>query len=117
MTTTTTTYKAPENLQGVVITPSFVRDEMIACFESANREFLRLLNLPVDNDILKSQVRKFVITVFANCGSNYWNPTKESILEAIAQCKVTAEEMMGAEGKEIIRHHYEEIMKLVNRFS
>lgn len=112
---TTTTYKAPENPQGVDVTPSFVRDEMITCFESANREFLRLLNQPIDNDILKSQVRKFMTTVFANCGSSYWDPTKESILEAITQCKVTAEETMGAEGKEIIRHHYEEIMKLVNR--
>jgi hypothetical protein len=113
--TTTTAYKAPENLRGVVITPSFVRDEMIACFESANREFLELLNQTIDSDILRSQIRKFVITVFANCGSSYWNPTKESIVEAITQCKVTAEEKMGAEGKEIIRHHYEEIMKLVSR--
>jgi hypothetical protein len=79
---TTTTYKAPENPHGVDVTPSFVRDEIIACFESANREFLRLLNLPIDNEILKSQVRKFVTTVFANCGSSYWDPTKESILEA-----------------------------------
>ncbi len=82
---------------------------------SANREFLKSLNQPIDSDILKSQVRKFVTTVFANRGSNYWNPTKEGILEAITQCKVTAEEMMGAEGKEIIRHHYKEIIKLVNR--
>ena len=75
---------------------------------SANREFLRLLNQPIDNDILKSQVRKFVTTVFANCGSSYWNPTNENILEVINQCKITAEEMMGAEGKETIRHHYED---------
>jgi len=80
---TTTTYKASENPHGVDVTPSFVRDEIIACFESANREFLRLLNLPVDNDILKSQVRKFVTTVFANCGSSYWNPTKAYLKQSL----------------------------------
>jgi hypothetical protein len=42
-------------------------------------------------------------------------PKKVYLKQAITQCKVTAEETMGTEGKEVIRHHYEEIMKLVSR--
>ena len=59
----------------------------------------------------------FVQSVFSNCGVSFENPTKEGILVAINQCRANAEKMMGPQGAEIIRHHYDEIMNLVNRLS
>jgi hypothetical protein len=73
------------------------------------------LNQPVNNQVLKDQIRRVVVTIFADCGVSYRNPTKKGILEAIGKCKANAEEMMGSQGRRIIKHHYKEIMKLVNR--
>ncbi len=110
----TCTYKAPD-IPNSEITPEFVRDELLRCFESANGEFARLLNQPVTDEQLKSQVKQFVEGVFSQCGASYTDPTKAGILTAIAQCKSNAEIMMGPRGSEIIQHHYAEMMKLVDR--
>jgi hypothetical protein len=108
------TYRAPD-VPDERITREFVRDELFRCFESANKEFLALLHQPVADDAVKAQVRQFVEGVFQNCGLSYENPTKTGILAAIGQCKSNAEKMMGPRGADIVRHHYEEMMKLVNR--
>ncbi len=108
------TYNAPD-VPDVKITPGFVRDELLNCFESANREFSRLLKQPVTDEALKDQVKRFVQSVFSGCGVNFENPTREGILVAISQCRANAEKMMGPQGAEIIRHHYDEMMKLVGR--
>jgi hypothetical protein len=110
----TGTYKAPEVSNGNV-TPEFVRDELLRCFESANREFMMFLNQPVTDEQLKHQVKQFVEGVFVNCGASYTDPTKDGILTAISQCRSNAEKMMGPQGAEIIQHHYTEMMKLVDR--
>jgi len=107
-------YRAP-NVPDSKVTPEFVRDELLNCFESANREFGRLLNMQMTDDALKQQVKSFVSTVFQQCGVSYTSPTREGIEIAIRTCKDNAEKMMGAQGAEIIRHHYAEMMKLVNR--
>ena len=39
------TYKAPE-LNSEQITPAIVRDELLKCFEIANREFGKIMNQP-----------------------------------------------------------------------
>ncbi len=88
------TYTAPEVPEDKV-TPEFVRDELLNCFESANREFSRLMRQPVADDVLKEQVKHFVQSVFSNCAGSFENPTKESILLAINQCRTNAEKMMG----------------------
>ena len=116
MSSTYTTYKAPELPNGR-ITPELVRDELLTCFESANREFARPLNQPVTDEALKEQVRFFVESVFTKCGASYTNPTREGTLMAIGECKANAEKMMGPQGADIIRHHYDEMMKLVNRLT
>jgi len=116
MSATYTTYKAPDLPNGR-ITPELVRDELLTCFESANREFARLLNQPVTDEALKGQVRYFVESVFSKCGASYTNPTREGILMAIDECKANAEKMMGPQGADIIRHHYDEMMKLVSRLT
>ncbi len=108
------TYKAP-NVSAERITPQFVREELLLCFESANREFAKVLNQPVADDALKKQVKQFVTQVFSQCGVSYASPTKQGILTAIEACKTNAEAMMGPKGSQIIQHHYEEMMKLVKR--
>ena len=110
----TQTYIAPD-VPSERITPEFVRDELLSCFESANREFAALLKQPVTNEQLKQQVKQFVESVFVNCGASYTEPTKDGILTAINQCRSNAEKMMGPQGAGIIQHHYDEMMKLVNR--
>lgn len=108
------TYTAP-NIPDQKITAQFVRDELLNCFESANREFADVLKQPVTDEALKEQVKNFVQSVFSNCGVNFENPTKEGILLAINQCKANAERMMGPQGTQIIKHHYDEMMKLINK--
>ena len=108
------TYTAP-NIPTDQITPVLVRNELLRCFESANREFMRLLNQPVTDDALRTQVQQFVNSVFQKCGVNYDNPTKQGILTAINECKKNAEAMMGPQGSDIIQHHYQEMMKLVEK--
>lgn len=108
------TYKAPEVGEDK-ITPTFVRDELLKCFESANGEFAEMTHQPVTEDQLKQQVRGFVEGVFSRCGVSYVEPTKEGIMTAISECRVNAEKMMGTQGEGIIEHHYSEMMKLVDR--
>jgi hypothetical protein len=107
-------YKAPD-VPDEAVTPEFVRDQLLLCFESANGQFARLLDQPVTEEQLKQQVRSFVEGVFSQCGVSYVSPTKEGIETAISECKRNAEQMMGAKGAEIIDHHYSEMMKLVSR--
>jgi hypothetical protein len=108
------TYAAPKVTDDEV-SPIFVRDELLKCFESANGEFAALLHQPVTEEQLKQQVKSFVEGVFSSCGVSYVEPTKDGIVAAIAQCKSNAEQMMGTQGAPIIEHHYAEMMKLVNR--
>jgi len=107
-------YKAPEVAKGKV-TPVLVRDELLKCFESANTEFMHVLNQPTNDAALKAQVKRFVEGSFQSCGASFDRPTKEGIVSAIGQCKSNAEAMMGQKGADIIRHHYTEMMKLVNK--
>ena len=107
-------YKAPD-IPPEKITPQLVRDELLKCFESANKEFYKILNQPFEDEQLKKQVREFVSSVFQKCGVSFENPTKEGIIAAIEECKRNAEQMMGEKAANIIKHHYEEMMKLVNK--
>ncbi|MCI4352573.1 MAG: hypothetical protein L3K14_04215 [Thermoplasmata archaeon] len=107
-----TGYRAP-NVPPTKVTPQLVRDELLTCFQSANREFANLLNQPVTDEQLKQQVNQFVRTVFDQCGVNFEAPTKEGITRAMAECRSNAEKMMGPKGSSIIQHHYDEMMKLV----
>ncbi len=110
----TGTYKAPD-IPSSQITGELVRDELLRCFESANKEFFTLLHQPVTDEALKTQVKQFVEGVFQSCGVSYTEPTKLGIQTAINQCKSNAEKMMGPKGTDIIDHHYAEMMKLVDR--
>ena len=110
----TQTYRAPD-VPDDKVTPVLVRDELLKCFESANGEFAAMLHQSVTDEQLKQQVKAFVEGVFTQCGVSYVAPTKDGIMTAISECKRNAEQMMGAGGAEVIEHHYQEMMKLVNR--
>jgi len=109
-----TGYKAPE-IPTSQVTPVLVRDELLKCFESANKEFMEVLHQPATDDAIKGQVHQFVTGVFQSCGASYEHPTKSGILSAINQCKTNAEAMMGPAGSDIIKHHYAEMKKLVDK--
>ena len=68
------TYKAP-NVPEDRVTPAFVRDELLKCFESANAEFASMLHQQVTDEQLKQQVKTFVEGVFSQCGVSYVAPT------------------------------------------
>ena len=108
------TYRAPD-VAGKKVTTALVRDELLKCFESANREFYEILDQPVGDEVLKQQVRQFVTGVFSKCGVSFDRPTKAGIMTAIEECKRNAESMMGSKGASIIEGHYEEMTKLLNR--
>lgn len=110
----TETYTAP-NVSNADLTPAFVRDELLRCFESANQQFFEILGQPVTDEQLRAQVHEFVTGVFRQCGVQFETPTKQGIRTAIDQCKTNAEGMMGDKGADIIRHHYAEMSKLVDR--
>ena len=110
----TEAYLAPD-VPDDQVTPAFVRDELLKCFQSANGEFANVLHQPVTDEQLRQQVKSFVEGVFSQCGVSYVSPTKEGIVAAISECKRNAEQMMGPQGTSIIEHHYDEMMKLVNR--
>lgn len=109
-----TPYKAP-NLPAEKVTPTLVRDELLKCFESANKEFMEVLKQPATDAAIKAQVNQFVTGVFKNCGVSFDNPSKRGIVTAIDQCKANAQSMMGPQGAKIINHHYAEMKKLVDR--
>ncbi len=110
----TDVYRAPD-VREDELSPAFVRDELLRCFESANREFFEILGQPTTDEQLRAQVREFVTGVFSQCGVSFDRPTKQGILTAIEQCKRNAEQMMGDTGADVIRHHHAEMMKLVSR--
>jgi len=107
-------YKAPD-VPNAKVTPTLVRDELLKCFESANKEFMHVLNQPTNDAALKAQVRQFVTGSFQSCGASFDRPTKTGIVSAMGQCKANAEAMMGQKGTAIIKHHYDEMMKLVSK--
>ena len=109
----TTGYKAREVPAGSV-TPELVRDELLARFGSANREFARILDQPVGDDELKRQVKEFVASTFGRCGASFENPTKAGIVAAVEECKRN-EAAMGPRGGEVIREHYTKMAKLLER--
>ncbi|MFQ5552586.1 MAG: hypothetical protein ACE5EW_02585 [Thermoplasmata archaeon] len=107
-------YRAP-SVPAEELTPQFVRDELLRCFESANGEFYQILNQPIADEVLREQVHQFVTGVFQECGASFEEPTKEGIQVSIEQCRTNAAQMMGDQGADVIQHHYDEMMKLVTR--
>src|SRR5438128_12702400 len=94
------TYTAP-NVSDAELTPSFVRDELLRCFESANQQFFEIVGQRVTDEQLRAQVREFVTGVFQPCGGPFETPTKQGSRTAINQSKANASCTTGGRGAEV----------------
>src|SRR5438093_2467480 len=68
------TYTAP-NVSDADLTPSFVRDELLRFFASANQQRFDLLGHPMSNDQLRAQARDFVTDASHESGLPSETPT------------------------------------------
>jgi hypothetical protein len=101
------------------VTPILVRDAIIRCFKEAHTEVLKKMN---ENNEFKSvgeresfekiQVNLIVRSVFDNVGEDFENPTKTGIVKVLGGL---AEFAAKFRKPEIIKKHYGEIMKLVEK--
>ena len=110
----TVAYKAPD-VPSEKLSPTLVRDELLKCFECANKQFMEVLMHPDSDQAHKAHVKQFVTGSFKTCGVSYEKPTKKGLVKALKQCKTNAESMMGPPGAKIIKAHYAEMMTLVNK--
>ena len=81
------------------MTPTLVRDELLKCFESANKEFMHVFNQPTNDEALKAQVQAVRDGLFPELrGELRPARPRQGIVTAIGQCKSNAEAMMGPKG-------------------
>src|SRR5438552_17282677 len=100
----TDAYVAPR-VRDADVTTEFVRDELLRCFESANREFFEILGQPATEAQVREQVHGFVTGVFQQCGASFEDRTKQGIFTATEPCRSNAAQMMGVPGAIVIRQH------------
>lgn len=101
------------------ITPLIVRDAIILCFKEAHKEVLNEMNR---NNEFKSQSEKdnfqkiqvdiIVMSVFDEVGADFNNPTKMDIVKVLDGL---AEFAAKFRKPEIIKKHYNEITRLVEK--
>jgi hypothetical protein len=106
-------YKAPD-IPEENATPTSVRDELLKRLESANKEFMRVLDQPTDDQALKGQVRQLVAGSFQSRGASFDRPQRKG-WSPPSDGKSNAEAMTGPKRAETISHHYEEMRKLVDK--
>lgn len=105
--------------EGEKLTAEFVRDQMIECFFTSQKEILALAARSVHHAATDGELRKSVCQLikmaFAEAGGNYEAPTKEVLLKVMDILKRKSR----ATGKEaeIIQHHAGEMMDLMGRLS
>lgn len=100
------------------ITPMMVRDAILRCFEQAHlltaRETLKNFSKDfTEDDIIKmakANTEAVVRKAFKDTESDFWNPTKESLIKVI---DYLAEFSQPYRKEEIIQTHYREIMELI----
>ena len=104
------------------VTPEQVRDAIIECFYDAHQEILKDMYVLLEegkkkektNEVGKEYIKETVINYFIKVGGDFTKPTKEDILKVLDELKVFAE---GFRSPEVIKKHYGEIMKLVEKMS
>jgi hypothetical protein len=101
------------------ITPLMVRDAIIRCFHEAHGEALSELNREGGFDseaeregFERIQIDLIVRSAFEDAKADFDNPTKEDIVKAIDELAKVAS---GFRKPEIIKKHYSEIMRLVEK--
>ena len=101
------------------ITPLIVRDAIIECFLIAHSEILEMMKeyheFKTEKDFEEMKqidIKLLVKSKFEEIGANFDNPTKENLLEVIDKL---AEFATNFRKPEVIKKHYEEINKLINK--
>ena len=107
-------YIAPE-ISDSEITPIFVRSELLRCLEITYSDLLNIMNLDLEETVIRDRVLQFVTTIFQDCEVSFDQPTKLGLLKAIEECKRRAERMMGPVGREVIDSLSQQMMKLVEK--
>ena len=90
-------------------TPLMVRDAIVECFFKAHCEASSLSD---DESINRAYCQENVKKAFASTGGDFDKPTKESIMKAM---EGLAEFAKGFRNQTVIKKHYGEIMKLVEK--
>ena len=101
------------------VTPVMVRDAIIRCFLAAHKEVLEMMkeyyafgSQKEFKEMKKLEVELLIKKYFAETGGNFDNPTKEEIIKVLDKL---AEYAKNFRSPEVIKKHYGEIMRLVNK--
>ncbi|MBU0597619.1 hypothetical protein KKF61_01325 [Patescibacteria group bacterium] len=102
------------------LTPEVVRNAIVICFEQAHGEATKSSLGDLAKDLGEQGVEKFtkaniesiVRKAFRESGGDFELPTKESIIKAM---NWLAEFSKSFRSPEIIKMHYNEVLKLVNK--
>lgn len=101
------------------VTPAMVRDAIIDCFIHAHKEILEEMREYHEfkseeefEEMKRMDIKLLIKSKFENVGSNFDNPTKESIIGVMNKL---AELSINFRKPEIVKEHYGEIMQLVNK--
>jgi hypothetical protein len=101
------------------ITPIMVRDAIIECYYQADLEVLGNLFQTSDfkseeeeEESKRKHVELMIKKFFADVNGDFYNPTKESLLNVIDKCKEFAKCFRD---QSVIQRHYNEILTLINR--
>ncbi len=92
------------------ITPVMVRDAIVECFFKAHCIDSGLGE--GDPSSVKKYCSDLIVEAFAKTGGDFNNPTKDSIFNVLGQL---AEFSKNFRDPSVIRKHYNEIMRLVER--
>lgn len=92
------------------VTALMVRDAIIECFRLAHCEDSGI-NV-ADKNINKEYCGDIVKKAFSDTGSDFDKPTKDTIIKVLGELKSFS---MNFRDKSIIEHHYNQILKLVNK--
>jgi len=107
-------YTAPE-VSDTTITPIFVRSELLRCLEVTYSDLLNLMNLELEETVVRDRVLQFVTVIFQDCNVSFDDPTKQGLLKAIDECKKRAVLMMGPVGLEVIDSLSQQMVQLVEK--
>jgi len=101
------------------ITPVMVRDAIIVCFKQAHKEILDLMDEYAEwkskeerETFRDLEIKMIIINAFKDASVNFNNPAKEDLVKVIDGLAKFASMFRKPE---IIRKHYNEIMKLINK--
>ena len=101
------------------ITPIIVRDAIVRCFKDAHKEILNEKNKHHEYEseseqetLEHMQIELIIMSAFDDAQEDFENPTKEGIKKVL---NLLAEFASKYRKPEIIKKHYNEIMKLVKK--